>query len=62
MVNELRDARLRRGLSQRELAELVGCSRSHMCAVERGLSLPGTRLRFELFRELHVSPLAYGKS
>src|SRR5438876_222695 len=50
----LRDARVRAGLSQRELA-FAGCSPAYICRIEAGDRIPSLQLVRELARRLDVS-------
>ncbi len=40
----IRDRRVERGLTQRQLANLAGCERSHVANLEAGRALPSFRL------------------
>jgi DNA-binding XRE family transcriptional regulator len=51
----LRAARLWAGFSQQELAEIVGCSRATISAIERGTSLPSVTLARAIARAVEVS-------
>lgn len=51
----LRQARVDRGISIRELAEVLGVSASLLSQVERGKSLPSVKTLFNLAAELDVS-------
>lgn len=44
MKNEVRELRLRRGWTQKELAEKVGASRQTVVGIEAGHQEPGLRL------------------
>lgn len=48
--NKLKLARKIVGLSQQELADLVGCRRNTICSIERGLYKPGIELALKLSR------------
>lgn len=50
--NNLREIRTRLGLSQQELADLVGVTRQAISAVEAGLSTPSTTIALRLVRAL----------
>lgn len=50
--NKIRDFRLERGLTQEELAKLVGVSRQTIIAMEKGGYTPSVQLALELARSL----------
>lgn len=52
LANALRDERARRGLTQAQLAELVGVSRKTINTVENGVFVPSTVLALRLARAL----------
>jgi putative transcriptional regulator len=52
LLNRLRDERARRGLTQAELAALVGVSRKTINTVENGVFVPSTVLALRLARAL----------
>jgi mannose-6-phosphate isomerase-like protein (cupin superfamily) len=51
----LREVRVHRRLSMRELARRVGCSPSLISQIERGLSAPSAGILYSLANELNVS-------
>lgn len=55
----LREVRLKRGLSQQELAELVGIPQPHVSAMESGVKFPNllTVLRLAVALECKVTEL-----
>lgn len=55
LLNRLREERARRGLTQAELAELVGVSRKTINTVENGIFVPSTVLALRLARALDTS-------
>ena len=50
--NRLREERLRRGLTQAQLAESIGVSRKTINTVENGIFVPSTVLALRLARAL----------
>ncbi len=52
LQNSLREARLRRNLTQESLAQVVGVTRQTIIAVEKGKFVPSVRLALELARAL----------
>ena len=50
----IRDARKRRGITQKELADLVGCSQQTIVDIE-GQDRPRSRFLSTIVRELHES-------
>ena len=54
LQNRLRVLRAERGLSQEELAAMVGVSRQTICSIETRQYCPSTLLAFQLARELRV--------
>jgi len=55
LVNHLREARALRGLTQADLATLVGVSRKTINTVENGIFVPSTVLSLRLARALGTS-------
>lgn len=51
----LREARLQRGLSHRELGKLIGKARSTVCNYERGVGYPTVATTLLMADVLHVS-------
>jgi transcriptional regulator with XRE-family HTH domain len=49
------EARTRRGLTQRDLAERLGCTVDAIASLERGQSVPRFRMLAALARQLNVS-------
>jgi putative transcriptional regulator len=52
--NRLREERARRGLTQADLAALVGVSRKTINTVENGVFIPSTTLALRLARALNL--------
>jgi putative transcriptional regulator len=52
LCNNLREARTAQGLTQADLAELVGVSRKTINTVENGIFIPSTLLALKLARAL----------
>ena len=52
LANTLRDTRIVHGLTQAELAELIGVSRKTINTVENGVFVPSTVLALKLARAL----------
>ena len=52
LKNRLREARAERGLTQAQLAEMVGVSRKTINTVENGVFVPSTVLALQLARAL----------
>lgn len=52
--NKIREYRLDRGLTQEELAKLVGVSRQTIIAMEKGGYTPSVQLALELARSLEI--------
>jgi putative transcriptional regulator len=52
LENRLREERARRGLTQAQLAELVGVSRKTINTVENGVFVPSTVLSLRLAKAL----------
>jgi putative transcriptional regulator len=50
--NSLRDVRVEKGLTQADLAELIGVSRKTINTVENGVFVPSTMLALKLARAL----------
>jgi putative transcriptional regulator len=55
LMNHLREARALRGLTQADLATLVGVSRKTINTVENGIFVPSTVLSLRLARALDTS-------
>jgi len=53
--SNLREARLKRGLSQERLAHICGLNMTHVARIERGEREPGVRTVSKLARGLGVS-------
>ena len=53
LENRLRDERARLGLTQAELAQMVGVSRKTINTVENGVFIPSTLLALKLAKALH---------
>ena len=53
--NRLKEARTRRGLTQTELAEIVGVSRKTINTVENSVFVPSTTLALVLARTLETT-------
>lgn len=51
----VRSARIRMGLTQAELAELIGASVSYMSKIERGAAIPSMKMIQSLCEKLHTS-------
>ena len=54
LANRLREERIRRNLTQAELAEMVQVSRKTINTVENGIFVPSTVLALKLARALKV--------
>ena len=52
LISHLREARAKAGLTQLELAELIGVSRKTINTVENGVFIPSTLLALKLARAL----------
>lgn len=55
LLNRIKEYRSERGLTQAELAELVGVTRKTVNTVENGIFTPSALLAIKLARELGVS-------
>jgi putative transcriptional regulator len=55
LINHLREARALRGLTQADLATMVGVSRKTINTVENGIFVPSTVLSLRLARALGTS-------
>ena len=55
LLNRIKDYRTERGLTQAELAELVGVTRKTVNTVENGIFTPSALLAIKLARALGVS-------
>lgn len=55
LASRLRALRIERGLSQRDLAKVIGCSRSAVCNYETGANLPNLYQLMSMCLELGVS-------
>lgn len=55
-MTNLHDTRVRRGLSQAELARLVNCSRLSISRWEQGVTIPSGKNLLLLARVLRVTP------
>jgi putative transcriptional regulator len=55
LANRLREVRTEQGLTQEQLADLVGVTRKTINTVERGVFLPSTVLALKLARALGTS-------
>lgn len=55
-MTNLHDVRVRRGLSQTELARLVNCSRLSISRWEQGVTIPSGKNLLLLARILHITP------
>jgi putative transcriptional regulator len=53
LVTHLRSARMELGLTQADLAEMIGVSRKTINTVENGVFIPSTVLSLKLARALH---------
>jgi transcriptional regulator with XRE-family HTH domain len=56
-VTNVRTARARAGLTQRQLASRLGVTQAYLSMLERGLRLPSAALARRLARELDLSPV-----
>ncbi|PKR85055.1 transcriptional regulator [Heyndrickxia camelliae] len=52
MVNNIRDYRIKKGLSPKEFAERVNISLSHLRKIERGAGTPSLKLAVRIAKEL----------
>jgi DNA-binding XRE family transcriptional regulator len=55
MKNNIAKIRKRKGLTQMELAELVGVNRFHISKIERGKRMPSVKLLIKIADVLNVS-------
>lgn len=55
LVSRLREARTAAGLTQLELAEMIGVSRKTINTVENGVFIPSTLLALKLARALRTN-------
>lgn len=55
MINRVRQLREERGLTQRELGELVGVSRQSIAAIEKGKFDPTVWLAYDLSRAFGIT-------
>jgi DNA-binding XRE family transcriptional regulator len=55
MKNNIAKIRKRKGLTQMELAELVGVNRFHISKIERGKRTPSVKLLIKIADVLNVS-------
>ena len=51
----LRALRMKRGLTQGELAEMVGVTRAFLCQIERGTKNPSLQVSVEIARVLQCN-------
>ncbi|WP_274570650.1 helix-turn-helix transcriptional regulator [Neisseria leonii] len=56
-MNKLTDARKRKGLTQKELAELVGCTQTNISHIELGRQVPSRELGKKLAEVLEMDVL-----
>ena len=56
MRKSLKEARLRAGLTQRELADAVGCSRENYSAIETGRLEGSIEIWIQLQKVLSIEP------
>ena len=56
MAANLKRFREKRKLTQEQLAEMAGCSKNHLSALERGKKFPGAALIENFSRILNVKP------
>ena len=56
MRKSLKEARLRAGLTQRELADAVGCSRENYSAIETGRLEGSIKIWIQLQKVLSIEP------
>lgn len=54
MSERLREARLRKGLTQEQLAEMAGLSVAHIGAVERGAKTPSLAALYSICASLGI--------
>jgi putative transcriptional regulator len=48
LKNKIRELRLKKGLSQVELANIIGVSRQTIISIEKGICIPSTLLALKL--------------
>lgn len=53
----IRSARLKAGLSQKELAALVGCTQVHISSIENGQKSPSAALAKKIADVLKINPM-----
>lgn len=54
--NRLKEARLLKGLSQKELGDLIGVSSVSVCGYENGNKVPSLEVLSDMVSELNLSP------
>lgn len=55
MVNNIKDFRIRRGLSHKEFAEKLNISESHLRKIEKGVGTPSLKLAVRIAKALDCS-------
>jgi putative transcriptional regulator len=55
IANRLKDIRTQRGLTQQNLASMVGVTRQTIIAIEKGKFVPSVKLALELCSALRIS-------
>ena len=53
---QIKNARLNKGISQEQLAEMLNCSSHHIMAIENEQKKPGYWLLYNLIRTLNIPP------
>ena len=56
MREELRRRRLAAGLSQKQLAGILGCSRENYCKIERGINKGSMKMWLSIQKALSIEP------
>lgn len=54
IMNAIKEARIIRGLTQKQLATLIGCSTCHLYKLETNRAIPSRKLALVLAKTLHL--------